>query len=164
MSLTEMFLEEYDTEMEGTRKMLALFPSDKVDWKPHPKSFSMTGLAGHICQLPDFITKTCSLDKFEMKASDYVPYFPKTASDALAKFDAESKIAREALSRVTDPAWKQPWSFIYEGTTYFTMPRAAVHRSFCMNHIIHHRAQLTVYYRMNDIRLPGLYGPTADES
>ena len=163
MSIVEMFLGEFDQEMTGTRKMLERFPDSKASWKPHEKSFSMSQLAGHVAELPDFFSKTAGADSYAMTAAEYKPFVPKSAGEAVARFDEESRKARAAIAKLNDTDLATPWSFIYEGKTYFTMPRGAVLRGFCMNHIIHHRAQLTVYYRMNDVPVPGLYGPSADE-
>jgi uncharacterized damage-inducible protein DinB len=163
MPMIDMFLPEFDQESANTRKMLERYPSGKDDWKPHEKSFSLTGLAGHVATLPGFATNIASMDEMNMKAGDYKPFYPKTSAEAVARFDEETKKARAALAKLSDADMMKPWSFSYEGKKLMELPRVAALRGFCFNHVIHHRGQLTVYYRMNGVPVPGLYGPSADE-
>jgi uncharacterized damage-inducible protein DinB len=163
MAIIEMLLGEFDAEGANTRKTLERFPEAKADWKPHTKSFSMTGLAGHVASLPGFAKAVASTERMDMKAGDYTPFYPKTASEALTRYEKEAKEAREALAKLSDADLGKTWTFAYEGQTMFEMPRAVALRSFYFTHIVHHRAQLTVYYRLNDVAVPGLYGPSADE-
>jgi uncharacterized damage-inducible protein DinB len=123
----------------------------------------MTGLAGHVATLPGFAKAVASTDRMDMKAGDYKPFYPKTAGEALARYEQEAKDAREALAKLSDADLGQTWTFAWEGTTMIETPRGEALRSFYFNHIVHHRAQLLVYYRLNDVAVPGLYGPSADE-
>jgi uncharacterized damage-inducible protein DinB len=163
MSQVQSFIAEFDQENKNTRRMLERYPSGKDDWKPHAKSFSLTGLTGHLCTLSNFATAIASHDKMDMKKGDYKPFYPKTSAEALARFDEEAAKAREALGKLSDADLAKIWSFAFEGNELFAMPRMIALRSFFFNHLIHHRGQLTVYYRLNDVAVPGLYGPSADE-
>lgn len=163
MSIAQSLLGEFDHEMANTRKMLERCPSNNPDWRPHEKSFTMSRLAGHVAELPQFITNTIKMDVLDMKPGEYKPFFATSAAAALEHFDAKVKEARAALAGASDEHLMKPWAFKFDGKPVFEMPRVAVLRSFCMNHLIHHRAQLGVYYRLNNIPVPALYGPSADE-
>jgi uncharacterized damage-inducible protein DinB len=163
MSIAEMLLGEFEHETKNTRRMLERYPTGKDDWKPHGKSFSMTGLAGHVTTLANFATTIASQDKLDMKAGDYKPFYPKTPAEALERFEEETGKARAAIAKLSDADMGKTWSFAYEGKELFAMPRIVALRSFYFNHVVHHRGQLTVYYRLNDVAVPGLYGPSADE-
>ena len=163
-STTKMLLYEFDVEAANTRKMLERFPAKKADWKPHDKSFSLSALAGHVATLPNFLTEITTKDRMDMKPGDFQPFLPKTAAELLQRFEAESTKAREALAKMPDADFEKNWTFYYDGTKYIDQPKFEVLRSFYFNHIVHHRGQLTVYYRENGVPVPGLYGPSADES
>jgi uncharacterized damage-inducible protein DinB len=164
LSPLKMLLGEFDAEAANTRKMLDRFPADKADWKPHSKSFSMSALAGHLATLPDFATQIAGKDRMDMKPGDYKPFLPKTSAELVERFEAESKKAREALAKLPEADLEKNWAFYYDGTKYIDQPKFEVLRSFFFNHLVHHRGQLTVYYRENGVPVPGLYGPSADES
>jgi uncharacterized damage-inducible protein DinB len=166
MKISEALLPEFDQEMANTRKVLERAPAAKFSWKPHPKSFDLGSLAAHIANMAEWASLTLKSDSFDYAPPGAPPYeTPKLASaEALvASFDKSVKQAREALVAADDASMMAPWSLMAGGKVVMTMPRAAVVRTFVMNHIIHHRAQLCVYYRMNDVPVPGLYGPSADE-
>lgn len=165
MSLGESMLPEFDHEMANTRKTLERVPDDKFDWKPHEKSFSMGHLATHVANLPSWTSVTIDMDEFDMAPGGEQMKTPECHSqkELLETFDANVGKARAALAGITDQRVFQPWSLLAAGNTIFSMPRVAVLRSFVMNHIIHHRAQLGVYLRLNDIPVPSTYGPSADE-
>jgi len=156
-------LAEFDNEMISTRAILARVPLEKGDWRPHAKSMSMGQLATHIARLVGWISLTLTTDSFEVNGPDPRP-LPTTQAELLALFDETAAAARATLAAVSDEELMKPWSLIAYGKTIFTMPRIAVLRSFVMNHLIHHRAQLGVYLRINDIPLPMTYGPSADET
>jgi uncharacterized damage-inducible protein DinB len=167
MKISESLLPEFDQEMANTRKVLERVPHDKSDWKPHPKSFSFGGLSAHVANMADWATLTLQQDSFDYAPPGAPPYeTPKFASteQLVAAFDKSVAQGRAALAAADDGKMLAPWSLMAGGKTVMTMPRVAVVRSFVMNHIIHHRAQLTVYMRLNDIPVPGLYGPSADEN
>ncbi len=164
MSIAQSFLGEFDHEMANTRKMLERAPSGNPEWRPHEKSFTISRLAGHVAELPRFVINTMKEDGLDLKPGDYTPFYAKSAKEALEKFDPLVKEARAAIAAASDEDFMKNWTFKFDGQTVFVMPRVAVLRSFCMNHLIHHRAQLTVYYRLNNVPVPALYGPSADEA
>lgn len=165
MKLSEMFLPEFDQEMANTRNMLERFPDGKPEWRPHEKSMTLSRLAGHVAELPNLATVMIEQDKLELgPASGLQPTLAKTREQVLEVFDANVKRARAAIAGASDEHLLKPWTLILRGQTMFTLPRTAVLRGFVMNHLIHHRAQLGVYYRLNNVSLPALYGPSADEA
>jgi uncharacterized damage-inducible protein DinB len=166
MKISESLLPEFDQEMANTRKVLERVPVAKFSWKPHPKSSEFGALAAHVANMADWAGLTLQTDSFDYAPPGAPPYeTPKFSSteDLLAAFDKSVATARAALAAAEDSTMLAPWTLMAGGKTMMTMPRVAVVRSFVMNHTIHHRAQLGVYLRLNDIPVPGLYGPSADE-
>jgi uncharacterized damage-inducible protein DinB len=166
MKISETMLPEFDQEMANTRKVLERVPAAKFSWKPHPKSSEFGALAAHIANMPDWAGLTLQTDSFDYAPPGAPPYeTPKFSStdDLLAAFDKSVAEARTALAAADDGKMLAPWTLMAGGKTIMTMPRVAVIRTFVLNHIIHHRAQAGVYLRLNDIPVPGVYGPTADE-
>ncbi len=166
MKISETLLPEFDQEMANTRKTLERVPEGKGDWKPHAKSMTLAGLSAHLANMADWAGLTLQSDSFDYAPPGAPPYeTPKFATnkDLLAAFDKSVAEARAALVAADDSKMLGPWTLMAGGNTIMTMPRVAVIRSFVMNHSIHHRAQLGVYLRLNDIPVPGMYGPTADE-
>ncbi len=166
MSISASLLPEFDQEAAGTRKTLERFPDDKLDWSPHEKSMTMASLATHIANMLGWGTITITQDDFDFQPPGAAPYNEepvKSRAELLEKFDANAAAFRAALAAVSDEALMANWSLLKGGQVLFSMPRIACLRGMIFNHIIHHRAQLGVYYRMNDIPVPALYGPSADE-
>jgi uncharacterized damage-inducible protein DinB len=166
MKISETLLPEFDQEMANTRKVLERVPADKFSWKPHPKSFTFGALAAHVANMPEWAGLTMQSDSFDYAPPGAAPYeTPKfsTTEQLLAAFDKSVGEARAAIAAADDGKFATPWTLKAGGKDIMTMPRVAVIRSFVMNHTIHHRAQLGVYLRLNDIPVPALYGPTADE-
>src|SRR5262249_2720878 len=166
MSIAESMLPEFDQEMAGTRKTLERLPEDKYDWRPHEKSFTMGALASHIANMIGWATVTIEQDSFDFAppgAEQYREEPVKSRAELLEKFDKGLASARAALAAASDEAMMTPWSLLKGGEAIFTMPRVTCLRSMIFNHLIHHRAQLTVYLRLNDVPVPALYGPSADE-
>ena len=166
MSLSEGLLPEFDQEMAKTRSVLARIPMDKYDWKPHEKSFSMGDLANHVARMAGWGLSTMTTEVIDYAPVDgEVPEPPiaRTTEALLELFDGSVAGFRDAVAGATDDDFFAPWTLQAGGQDLFTLPRGAVVRSFILNHIVHHRAQLTVYLRLNDIPVPGLYGPSADE-
>jgi uncharacterized damage-inducible protein DinB len=166
MKISDALLPEFDQEMANTRKTLERVPDDKLGWKPHPKSFAMGSLATHICNMLGWAVDTIKKDSFDVAPVGAPPYKEEPAASQkalLEKFDKNVVPARAAIAAASDEDLLKPWSLLAGGQTLFTMPRIECLRSFVMNHTIHHRAQLTVYLRLNDIPVPALYGPSADE-
>ena len=164
--IAESQLPEFDLEMANTRRVLERVPEADFGWKPHAKSFSMGELAGHVASIPGWMTSTLTEDGFDFSPGGVPVEFPKPASvgEALALHDEGVVAARAALAAATDGTFVASWSLLENGNALFTMPRVSVVRSFVMNHLIHHRAQLCVYLRLRDVPVPALYGPSADES
>lgn len=162
MSISETLLPEFDEEMKNTRKMLERVPEDKFDYKPHEKSMTMGRLASHVAELPDWAAHTLKMDTLEIQPGQK-PFLAKSHRELLENFDKQAAAARELIVAATDEKPHEIWTFKYAGETVFAMPRAAVLRSVVMNHLIHHRAQLSVYLRLVDVEVPGMYGPSADE-
>jgi uncharacterized damage-inducible protein DinB len=167
MAIRDSFLPEFDTEMANTRKTLERVPDDKLSWKPHPKSGAMGWLAGHLADLAGWATMAIQQDSVDIQPKG-VPFQPppppKSTKEILEKFDKNVQQARAAIAGVSDADLMKPWSLLKNGQTLMTLPKGACLRSFVMNHLIHHRAQLGVYLRLNDVPVPSIYGPSADES
>ncbi len=166
MPQNQFMLPEFDQEMANTRKVLERVPEDRLTYKPHAKSSDLGGLAMHVALIPSWGVETLTKDSIDIApvgAPPYEPPKPATRQEILDAFDANVKSARTALENVSDEALSQSWSLLAGGKPLFTMPRGAVMRSMILNHLIHHRAQLTVYLRLNDVPVPGMYGPSADE-
>jgi uncharacterized damage-inducible protein DinB len=167
MSISASLLPELDQEMAGTRKTLERIPEDKFDFRPHPKSFTMINLATHIANMVGWGADTIASDSFDVAPVGGEPYKEdpaKSVAALLEKFDKNLEKFRAALAGASDEAMMTNWSLLAGGQPIFTMPRIACIRGMILNHLIHHRAQLTVYLRMNDVPVPALYGPSADEN
>ena len=166
MAMNQALLGEFDHEMANARKAIERVPDAKFDWKPHTKSFSMGALAGHIAFIPQWAKVTIEEPEFDVNPTGGQQVQPpslKTRAEILAYFDKGVAEARAALANASDQNLMTSWSLLSGGKAIFTMPRVAVLRSMIMNHMVHHRGQLTVYLRMNDLPVPALYGPSADE-
>lgn len=166
MALSAAMLPEFDMEMAGTRKTLERVPDDKFDWKPHPKSATVRQLAVHLALFPSWMVDTLNKTSFDyapVGGEAYQPPEVKSRQDLLEIFDRDVSKAREALQAASDAQLMETWSLLAGGKTVFAMPRIAVLRGMVMNHMVHHRAQMGVYLRLNDLPVPALYGPSADE-
>lgn len=165
MSYAETLLPEFDQEMASTRKVLERVPEDKLDWKCHPKSNTIGWNANHVAEIPGWVAGTLQQLEWDVApvgGEGYkIPTY-KTRQEILAFFDKNVAEARAAIQQVKDEDLPVIWSLKQGGQTLLAMPRAAVMRTFVMNHLIHHRAILTVYLRLNDIPVPGMYGPSGD--
>lgn len=167
MRLADILLPEFDAEMTLTRKTLERVPDDKLAWKPHDKSMSMGALATHLSNIPTWAVLTLTKDNFDMAPAGGPP--PKTPelhsrAEILAKFDMNVGAAHDAIAASSDEQLFKPWSLLMTGKVMLTLPRLNCLRSFVLNHTIHHRAQLGVFLRLNNIPVPSIYGPSADES
>lgn len=162
MPIVDALLPEFDHEMTVTRKVLERVPDDRFDWKPHARSFSMGALASHVATLPTWGVETLTRSEIDVTGSEPPTALP-SKSELLATFDRNVAAARAALVGKTDAELSALWSLRRGGKTIFSMPKTAVLRSFVLSHLIHHRAQLTVYLRLLDIPVPSIYGPSADE-
>jgi uncharacterized damage-inducible protein DinB len=163
MSIAQSLLPEFDHEFATLRKTLERVPDGKMDYTPHAKSMAMGRLAGHLTELPGWVNATIEQDVLDFAKFDYKPFVPATAAECVAALDAAIAKARPVLAATSDADMMKPWTLRQGDQVFFTMPKVAVLRSFVMNHMIHHRAQLGVYLRLNDVPVPGTYGPSADE-
>src|SRR6266550_2677863 len=163
MTISEMLLPEFDQEMASTRKLLERVPEDKWDYKPHVKSMPLGRLAAHVAELPFWAKHTLSVESLDITPGEQ-PFAVTSKQELLAAFDKNATEAREALAKATDADMAKTWTLSFAGKPVFSMPRSAVLRGSVMNHLIHHRAQLGVYLRLNDVAIPGMYGPSADEA
>jgi uncharacterized damage-inducible protein DinB len=163
MTISEMLVPEFDQEMANTRKLLERVPEDKWDYKPHPKSMPLGRLAAHVAELPFWAKHTLSVESLDIKPGEQ-PFTATSRIELLEVFDKNVADAREALAKASDADMTKAWTLSFAGKPIFSMPRSAVLRGSVMNHLIHHRAQLGVYLRLNEIAIPGMYGPSADEA
>ncbi len=167
MCLAETFLAEFDDEMAVTRKFLELVPDDKLAWQPHPKSMLLGYLAWHLAGMPEWCLETLQKDGLKMTEEDGIKAaqerMGKKRADMLAKFDQDLTKARAALAKASDADLARHWTMEWGGQVVIDSPRSQVLRKWVMNHLVHHRAQLGVYFRLNGIAVPGAYGPSADE-
>ncbi len=166
MTYAETILPEFDQEMANTRKVLERIPDDKLEWRAHPKSNTIGWNANHVANIPDWLVHALTMTEVDIAPVGGEPYrTPQftTTREILAEFDKNVAAAREALAKVTDEEMAQMWTLSQAGKPIFTMPRTAVVRGIVLNHMIHHRAHICVYLRLNDIPVPGLYGPSGDE-
>jgi uncharacterized damage-inducible protein DinB len=163
MAIKDALLPEFDHEMQVTRKVLARVPDGKFDWQPHDKSMSFGRLAGHVAEIPGWVKETLTRDSVDI-GGGFTPTVYTTRDEVLARFDALVTSARATLAAATDAEFMAPWTLKDKGKEIFTLPKAAVLRSFVFSHTVHHRGQMSVYLRLNDVPVPSIYGPSADEA
>jgi uncharacterized damage-inducible protein DinB len=154
---------ELSHEAETTRKVLERVPAELFDYKPHDKSMKMGRLAVHVAEMINWIEVTCKTDELDFAAGDLKPFEPKTTAELVEYHDKLVSEALAALKTTSDEDMKLNWSLKNGEHNIFTMPKINCLRTMCMNHIWHHRGQLSVYLRLNDIPVPSIYGPSADE-
>jgi uncharacterized damage-inducible protein DinB len=160
MSIGQTLLPEFDLEMATTRRVLERVPSEKAQWKPHPKSFPLGHLAQLVATMPGWLTRT--IRDTEINLATSAGYSFVQTDTLLGQFDRHVREAREALASAKDPDFDVMWSLKHGERVLFSSPRGIVVRQH-INHLIHHRGQLTVYLRLIDVPIPSVYGPTADE-
>ena len=163
MNLPELFLLEFDEEMSSTRRILERVPEHSFAWKPHEKSMTLGRLASHIADLPMRCVTIVSVDSY-VRPADSKPFQAGSAQDLVEHFDAVSGQAREALTGLRDDQLDVTWSMQMNGRTMASLPRAMALRRVFMDHLIHHRGQLSVFLRLLDVPIPGMYGPSADDA
>jgi uncharacterized damage-inducible protein DinB len=162
-SINDAFIGELQHEAATTRTVLERIPEDKFEWQPHEKSMTFGRLAVHVAEMFSWIQTTMTTPELDFAENEFTPFEPKTNAELLEYFDKCITDATEALENSADEAFMEDWTMKNGEEVYFTMPKIAVLRTFCMNHIYHHRGQLSVYLRLNDIPVPQIYGPSADE-
>ncbi|NUQ22015.1 MAG: DinB family protein [Gemmatimonadaceae bacterium] len=167
MPIAASILPEFDHEMRTTRSLLERVPEAKAAWKPHAKSMSLGELAAHIANLVGWGTAIMSLAEFDFFPPGGTPRTPPpygNAAELLQRMDANVGSTRAAIAAASDDYLREHWALKNGGRVIIDVPRVVALRSFMMNHVIHHRGQLSVYLRLNDVPLPNIYGPTADMS
>ncbi len=163
MNIIQELIGELKRESASTRKLLEIVPDGNYDWQAHEKSFPLGRIAGHIAEIPQWIYHIAKTDEFDLMKNNFERYVCTNREELLAKFDEYLKLATETLEGMTEDDLQKPWKFtagdhlISHDTKYVNI------RSWGMNHIVHHRAQLGVYLRLQDIEIPGMYGPSADD-
>ena len=166
MSIAQSLLPEFDLEMEATRKVLERIPTDKLDWGPHEKSMTFRQLGTHVANLLSWTQITLQQSEFDVEplgGEAWTPPAADSTAELLGMFDQNTASAREALAAAGDEVFMQSWTLKKAGESLFSAPKAGVLRRFVMNHLIHHRGQLTVYLRLIGVPVPQTFGPTADE-
>jgi uncharacterized damage-inducible protein DinB len=161
-SLKQLALGDINHELGTTRKLLERVPEAHLDWKPHEKSMTLGGLALHVATIPFWLTRVLGADHFDLATATRNPP-PTSVQEILDAFEDRVAAMRPALDAADDAALTQPWQLRRGEQVLQTMPRLAVIRTMALSHMIHHRAQLSVYLRLLDVPLPAMYGPSADE-
>jgi uncharacterized damage-inducible protein DinB len=161
-----LLLPEFDAEVASTRKVLMAVPGEKFGWRPHAKSFTMQALAGHVAELLSWTSDVLRRERFDVTGANQpenTNFKPSSTHHMLQQFEEWSARARADLAQATDDAMQQEWVMTWDGYEIIRMPRYQAIRKWSLNHMVHHRAQLGVYLRLNDAKVPGVYGPSADE-
>jgi uncharacterized damage-inducible protein DinB len=166
MSIAELLLPEYDSEIAITRKVLERVPDGRGEFQPHPKAWKMGHLAQLVAMLPDWVAKTLEQTELDIAPKDKprgAGYTLEPTATLLALFDKNAGAGRVALAKTTDADFQVPWTLKAAGNAVLTQPRYMILRQMVLNHLVHHRAQLGIYLRLTDQKVPQMYGPTADE-
>ncbi len=163
MAINTTLLGELKHEASSTRKMLERIPADKFDWHPHSKSMKLGRLTKHIAELNLWIERILQSDEFDFATASFSSAFPENIEEILKIFDERLAEATVALEQATDDDLNKIWTVKRNGQVMFQMPKKVAMRSFSYNHIYHHRGQLSVYLRLLDVPVPGMYGPSADD-
>ncbi|SNC65977.1 Uncharacterized damage-inducible protein DinB (forms a four-helix bundle) [Hymenobacter gelipurpurascens] len=162
-SLQTALSQELKHELSLTRRLLERVPTEKFDWQPHPKSMKIGTLASHMANLVGFLEMSLQGPETDM-ATVQMPASPTTTDEVLRRFDVNSENIHKALGQVDDATFHDLWTMRRGEQVFMTMPRAAVARTLVLNHLVHHRGQLSVYLRLLDIPVPAIYGGSADEA
>lgn len=162
MSISKSVLFEIETETANTKRILANINDSHLDWSPHAKSMPMGRLIGHIVELHNWVNKALHSASFNL-ATDYLPFVPSTVAQALEALEGNLELNTDFVDRMTDEDWQKEWTIKFGDHVIGTMPKISALRFVIYNHLIHHRGQLSVYMRLLDIPVPGLYGPSADD-
>ena len=164
MRINELLLTEFDEEVRKTRTALQRVPAGKGDFTPHPKSTPLGRLAPHVAQLAGFGLTILTQPGLDFSQGSYQPLPFESAAQLVAVFDEGSAKVRRALEDTPDTAWTEPWQLSFHGKPLFQGSRFLAYREMFLNHLVHHRAQLGVYLRLNDEPVPATYGPSADDA
>lgn len=159
----ETLAKEFEHEVGTTRNHLERLPGDKLDWRPHRKSFTVRGLASHIVECVGWADAVLGKDEVDINPATHKAFEAGSIADLLTAFDGKVADGKRVLAAATDADLLQPWRLKIAGRVRFERPKSIVFRDFCLSHLIHHRGQLSVYLRLLDVPVPGSYGPTADD-
>jgi uncharacterized damage-inducible protein DinB len=162
--INELLLAEFDEEIKYTRTTLERVPADKAEFAPHPRSMSLGRLAPHVAELPSFGLTILTTPELDFSQSSYKPLTLESAAQLVRVLDEGATKTRNALVGLQEEAWNDNWKLMMQGKVLFAGSRFLAYREMFLNHLVHHRAQLGVYLRMNDQRVPAIYGPSADET
>lgn len=162
MNAIKPLIAEFDNEVAVTRKLMERLPDEKFDWKPHEKSMSAGKLGSHLADIPEWMVSVLKENEFNL-SPEYQPFEASNRRELLREFDQRTAEMRAGLASLTPEKLSEEWALTREGEVLFQMPRGAVIRTFGINHLVHHRGQLSVYLRLLDIPVPAIYGPSADE-
>jgi len=163
MKLIDSLITEFDHEARTTRKHFERLPEDKLEWRPHEKSFTVIELAAHIAELVGWTDAILNQEGLNFDLATYKPYHAMSVADLLKTFDDNVAKSKQALAGAADDTLEQPWTFKVMDRLQFEKPKAAVLRDFALSHMIHHRGQFSVYLRLLNVPVRGSYGPSADE-
>ena len=163
MTLNQMLWAELKAEADNTRKMLAVIPFDQADFKPHEKSMSLKRLAVHVAEITGWWKECLTHDELDFSKGNFAPKEFTSTEELLAYHDDLVAKAEVILNDTPESEFQNPWTMRNGEQIYFTMPKGAVVRTWCMNHLYHHRGQLSVYLRLLNVPIPGMYGPSADD-
>ncbi len=162
MNINQALIAELQQEAANTKKILSIVPSDKFNWKPHERSMSLGELSHHVAGLTGWASQTINSNELDM--ADYKPPILPTSTQELIDFFEENLTkSLNSLEKATDEELHQIWKLKKGDQVFFELPKIVVIRTACFNHIYHHRGQLSVYLRLLDVKIPGMYGPSADE-
>ena len=162
--LHEVLFSDLDHELQTTRRMLERYPSGHGDWKPHEKSMPFGSLAAHVADIPSYGTMILNTDGLDFGANPPSPSKPReTAAELVAAFDKHVAALQASLTTMDAERADSSWTLRQGEKVFFSQPKSDLVRHMTINHLIHHRAQLGVYYRMLGVPVPGSYGPSADE-
>lgn len=155
---------EFQHEAASTKKMLEKVPADKFDWKPHGRSMTLGRLAAHVANIPNWMTIALTSDEFDFSKGTYKETTAASEAELMDIFQRKYEEALQTLQNATDETLRGTWTFRRGDFVIFSLPRVAAIRTLAMNHLIHHRGQLSVYLRLLDVPVPGMYGPSADDA
>lgn len=167
MKISELLIPEFDQEMASTRKVLERIPNDKLDWRATPKTNTIGWVGSHLVEMPSWTEPTLNSDSWDFEPPGGEPYqtpMLRSREEMVAEFDKLVAPARAAIAAASDATFMQQWSLLQGGKEVFKGSKYTVIRSFILNHMIHHRAYLLAYLRINNVSVPGMYGPSGDET
>jgi uncharacterized damage-inducible protein DinB len=164
MTISEILLLDFDSEIANTRRTLERIPENDPQWKPHEKSMPIGRLALHVARLPEFCTRILTTPELNMDKEKFPGFVFESTAHLLSEVGRTASEARSRLAASSDDDLRQSWKLSYQGKVLVDAPRMVLYRTMFLNHLVHHRAQLGVYLRLLQIPVPGLYGPSADEA